>query len=695
MAKKRLNKYLGALLTGGVFMMIPSCSDYDDHFLPDESKGEETTVTETLWDKIKADEDLSYFAAILEKAKYYKDDTHPVESYTYADVLKSGQVSTVWAPENSSFTESEYREWLEKCETDGYTVQQQLVRNHIALWRHNLSGAGIDTIKMMNAKNMIFDRSEGTFDGIRLIKKNIPAMNGVLHTIGQKTNFEYNFYEFIKYAGETPAFSEFVIKYDTTYFNIGASIEGLPDENGNPTYVDSVYSTFNRLVNRGYWLPTNSEKCMNDVKGFGWGSNLTAEDSMFIMIIPTEKAWLDAYEMLKPYYQYAPSYVDKVKGNIGSAVTLKEYEPDSLQKLNISMDISSPLVFNIHKQPKIGGYESGTPWTLNKFVETKGKEAEYLLNVYGDTIRDVYGKTPLTWAGRPLLLGLTDDKSVAADQQAKINALKEKAAIDQMISPTSLVWDKTSLFNGQLMKMSNGYGYLADAWQFPMEYWKPPVVVEISGGVLYYTASSQYYQGTGRLLPFNNTAYSDITDKYGKVSKNNFYQVEANGTTNPKFEIRLKGNQSDQYMPTSSDVMSGTYDIYLVMVPNWYATISKAGEIDSLMLDTGYVRTLANQSKNKFKVQLRYMRDNGGIIGEGTNTAVTFAYDATKVDTMKVFENFTFPYSYKNLRYCYPTLLVQSAPGSSDLRNGFIRHLNVDQVIMRSKENNMEIVIRN
>lgn len=38
-----------------------------------------------------------------------------------------------------------------------------------------------------------------------------------------------------------------------------------------------------------------------------------------------------------------------------------------------------------------------------------------------------------------------------------------------------------------------------------------------------------------------------------------------------------------------------------------------------------------------------------------------FEYDGTKVDTIKIFEDFEFPYSYKNLRYSYPTLMLVGA----------------------------------
>ena len=644
MANKRFNKYLGAMTIGAIILATPSCSDYDDHYFP--TLEEEANATETLWEKISNDPNLSRFADILQHAQYYKDDTHPVKSYTYADVLSSGQVSTVWAPENDYLSEAEYKKWLAMAETNGYNLEQQFVRNHIALWRHNLSGNAVDTIKMYNGKNLIFDRPEATMQGVKINRSNIPALNGVLHTLKGTTPFEYNFYEYIKYSGDLEEFNKYFIGKDTTYFNISASIEGLPDKNGNPTYVDSIYTTSNLLINSYYYLPrTNQDKYMSVLKGLGGGSRIFEEDSMYVMLLPTDAAWTEAYNKLKPLYKYAATYENRDKGNRGTTETMKDYDVDSLMDENIKMDLTYPLLFNIHRQPKLGGYETGTPWTLEDFIEKieqKNDTAEYLYNTYGDTLR------------------------------------------------SSDTWSKIDIFNGERIKMSNGYGYKINKWAFPQEYYMAPVVVEVTGGAYYYQSSDKFYVGTGQTKTFSNSAYSDIADKYGRVTRDNFYLMKPKGTTHPKGEIKLYGNvrleptNKQDWYGHFAEVMSGKYDVYIVMVPYWYTTISDAGEIDSLFYDSLYVDSIAGVSKNKFKVQLRY---NNGAATDATTTAVEIDYDAKKVDTIKVYENFTFPYSYKDLRFCYPTMIVQGSATSANLRNGgYIRELCIDQVILRGKE---------
>ena len=306
MAKNKFYKYIGAMTVGAVVMAMPSCSDtWDEHYAPTDPE----VATQTLWEQISSNPKLTRFAAIAKETKYYKDETHPVQGYTFADLLNSNQVMTVWAPEDDAISADEYKRLLDMCKTNGYNVQQQFLGNHIATWRYALNGEGLDTIRMINSKNIIFDRDRATMQGVAISERNIPATNGTLHTLKEMTAFEYNFYEYIKFSGALPEFEAYVRSKDTTYFFRDGSIEGMPDKDGNPTYVDSVYRTSNRLFNSSYYLPsTRPETWVIADKGFGYGSSVTAEDSLYIMLLPTDQAWNDGIKMLEPYYKYAPLY---------------------------------------------------------------------------------------------------------------------------------------------------------------------------------------------------------------------------------------------------------------------------------------------------------------------------------------------------------------------------------------------------
>ena len=131
MAKNKINKYIGAIALGAAILAVPSCSD--DHF---ENYGGDdnrsAVATESLWELIENNPNLSKFATLVKTAKYWKDENHPVANYTYKDILESGQLATVWAPENDAISDAEFNDLLQRCETDGYNLQQQFISNHMA-----------------------------------------------------------------------------------------------------------------------------------------------------------------------------------------------------------------------------------------------------------------------------------------------------------------------------------------------------------------------------------------------------------------------------------------------------------------------------------------------------------------------------------------------------------------------------------
>jgi hypothetical protein len=669
MANNRINRYIGAIALGTVMMAVPGCTDtWDDHYDSSESVA---GTTRTLWDMIKDNPNYSKFANIVQHAKYYKDNTHPVSTYTYADILDGGQVNTVWVPDNTVLTDAEYAKWMEmlaESRTEGegvnnagFNVQQQFIGNHIALWRHNISEPGVDTVKMINGKNLVFDKTNRTFADIPLGEYNIPTANGVMHILKGIAPFRYNFYEYLKFKEPQTIFGKYVVSKDTTYFDSGSSIEGLPDENGNPTYVDSVYFTSNRLFGRSRYLPREgAEKCQMEEKCFGHDAYLNNEDSIYVMVMPTDAAWSAAYQRLSEAYNYATTYDDKSKGDLNTTATIKGLDPDSLKKMSLEMDLIAPLVFNIHKQPKRGE----EMWTLEMFKTFKGDGGkpnspdEYLLNTFGDTLRNV---------GQ---------------------------------------WDKTSLFDGEPVEMSNGLAYEVNSWNFPKEYYTPDVEVEIENvGIFYNTESTKYKVGVGsRRYSFSNEVYSDVTDIYGKVSNGNFYHLDAPGpTAAPKVEIKLRGNNPNAYVP-NAQVMSGKYDIQLVVVPRWYIDIVTASEIEDRFfkkdtivsefdetdttfvptteIDTNYVKNLASINKFKFRTQISY---NNDAAKDKTSSWVTSTSDGLKVDTITIAEDFEFPYSYKNMRFTYPTLILEGYTGKNDAKNGFVYDLVLDKVILRRK----------
>ena len=676
MANNRIRKYIGAIALGTVLVAVPSCTDtWDDHYTSDPASG----ATGTLWDMIKDNPNYSRFADIVRNAKYYKDDTHPVPTYTYEDVLNGGQVNTIWVPDNDALTDEEYQKWMSMLgesraeeggtSNAGYNVQQQFLGNHIALWRHNISEPGIDTIKMINGKNLIFDKTARTLEGVPLGEEyNIPTANGVMHVLKGITPFHYNFYEYLKFNEPQTKFGKYVVNKDTTYFDTDRSIEGLPDENGNPTYVDSAYTVSNPLFLPSSYLPEEGrEKWDMAQKGFGSYPNnrasLNNEDSVYVVLLPTDAAWDATYQKLKDAYIYPSIYDDKTKGDLNASTSRKVENVDSLQKMSVEMDMIAPLVFNLHKQPKRGPKKGTDMWTIEMFKGDKSdfddieNRDKFLLNTYGDTLRAIGS------------------------------------------------WKPSSLFDGEMVEMSNGLGYIVNSLNFPSQYYTPDVEVEVeNSGIFYNTESNKFRIGPdSRRYTFSNEAYREITEKYGTVSNNNFYHFAAYGpTAGPKVEIKIYGNDNNAYVP-NAQVMSGKYDIQVVMVPHWYIDIASAGRIEDKfyrtdtivsevdITDTTFVRrideyavdSISSSNKYKFKATLSYSQNKAS---DKTQASKAIEYNGLKVDTLTVFENFEFPYSYKNLRFSYPTLYLEGSTSKTDNKNGFVYDFAIDKIILRRKD---------
>ena len=640
---------------GTALLAVPSCTDtWSEHYLTEDAY----TANETLWEVLEGREDLSNFREIIEKAKFYRDEHHPAFTiegedtvyYTFKDVLNGNTPVTVWAPANEAMTQEEWDKFAAMAETDGYNLQQQFLGNHIALYRKTMTKSGQETFRLINSKFATVNYDDSKLQKSNVVEKNIGARNGLLHVLESQNEFLFNLYEYIKFSGEVNTFSEYLVKRDTLYFEPSKSIEGLPDENGNPTYVDSVYVLNNMMFDMNSENPTSidaNDAWMNNLNMFH--AQLNTEDSAFVMIVPTDIAWETVTNKLKPYYKYVSTYPRMDKTKIGSTKAStssifgarksydngKGYETvDSLQDVNINMDIITPLVFNVNLQPN-----NGTVWTLEKFMKGGYRECEYLLTTVGDTIRDVY---------------------------EEINGIK------------TLVWSKNSLFEDASVKeqkeMSNGYAIVSDKWNYPRSYWMRDIDVDAS---VFKTYDKSAATNTAE-FDINNTISKDWIDEYGRCSEQKYLQVSGrSASTNPEIAFALEGSKQGY-----ADAMSGKYDVQIVLVPRWYET-SQDGERD----------TTAVVYKNRLICTLYYWDES--LIG-GSDLKYTkqnkivsdkIEYSGEKVDTITVLTDVEFPVSYKNLLQAHPVLHITSDKISKDdEKANYNRTFNIDRIILKSKE---------
>lgn len=658
---KGINKYLGAIVMGTALMAVPSCTDtWNEHYQTDN----EQASTETLWEVLESREDLSNFCNIIAQAKFYRDENHPAFTlngrdtvyYTFKDVLSANTPVTVWALTNNAMSDQEWNDYKEMAKNNSYNLQQQFIGNHIALYRKSMAKTGTETFRLINSKFVTIDYKgeKGVmFNRSTVVENDIPARNGLLHILDSRNEFFPNLYEYIKFNGKNIDYlRQYLVERDTTYFLESASIEGLPDENGNPTYVDSVYFQDNMMFNWRKYNPTGADAAdswMNSLKMIY--AQINTEDSAFVMVVPTDAAWTKATNDMAKFYEYgegvyprmskvknsATSHeVRDIKGARRSFANGKGYETvDSLQTVNIDMDLIYPLAFNINLQPQ----NNGKVWTKASFMNGGYKTCEYLLTTTGDTIRDV------------------------KDQDGNV------------------IWRKDDLFEkGDITEMSNGYAIISDTWNYPRSYWMRDIDMDVNAGNIYGNLPTNTTYESMELL---NSDAKDWIDDYGRCSEQKYIHVKGNSNANniPDIGFKLQGCKIGD-----ADVMSGAkYDVQIVLVPLWYneSDIEPAlPESEETCPKAKLICSLYGWSVDKIgNKDLSYKKQQ--LIAQ----TPAIDYLGNKVDTITIMEDVEFPLSYKNIDDAFPVLHITSPRLSpAEQKNGYKKEFNIDRIILKCKE---------
>ena len=265
------NKYIGMMLMAAGLFAATSCSDYDDY---NKAVADVTpSANQTLWENIQQNSQLSDFASLLQKAGF-------------DDELNTTHYYTVWAPLNGTFDAAKYQAM------GNGALLRQFVKNHIADYGHNATGALNERVMMLNEKAYDFVGSSAyTFDNVQISQANLPSSNGILHTINGVAAYYPNLYEYIMDADLSKeqgidSLRNYFKRYETTYLDEKASVPG-PIVNGMQTYVDSVMITENLLWNR-------------------LNAKLYDEDSTYTFLMPTNETWETQYEKVKSFYSYIP-----------------------------------------------------------------------------------------------------------------------------------------------------------------------------------------------------------------------------------------------------------------------------------------------------------------------------------------------------------------------------------------------------
>ena len=328
----------------GASMLLGATACSDDHFDVKEQPGANGGQA-TIWQSIEANPELSDVAEILKATRVMKDEKDAKATLTYSEWLNQPMEISAWLPKNGTFNKQYYLDQLAAADSLAndsntakavalraeYQVVNQFVKNHIALFNYG-NTAKVQDVRLLNSKLCVFDATKSTFNGTPVdLSSVVRSGNGTLYALDGVSPFAYNIYDYMssddKFSTVYGIISDPAIDKDT--FWPEGSTQGAMNEKGEIVYVDSVYLNTNELLSRASAL-------------------IKSEDSIYVAMIPTNEAWKETFDVVKPLFTYGSSYnYDWVDGKFqkqrGQAL---KFNVDSLQRLSTSAAIIEGMFFN-------------------------------------------------------------------------------------------------------------------------------------------------------------------------------------------------------------------------------------------------------------------------------------------------------------------------------------------------------------
>lgn len=297
----------GLTLVAGLAAMY-SCTDtWDEHY--SDFAANENSYAGTLMQAIE--DEAPDFAKV-------------VKAYGYDRELGSDNFYTVWAPVDGSFNLSDYVDEAGNRVADSTEVVKQFLKSHISRYAYSL-GKNDQKFTLLNEKTVTLF-ADGKFGDTQIEKKNISTNNGVLYTIAEPNPYAFNLFEIIarEYKADQTEGKDTMSLYSYLYdpkVNKDSLIEeksvyrGM-DENGEKIWVDSFLLRNNTILKNV-------------------DATVYEEDSNFIAIIPSVKAWQERYRIAERLLNFNPSEDTRTPGTC-----------DSLKRHYANQFAMSDLFFN-------------------------------------------------------------------------------------------------------------------------------------------------------------------------------------------------------------------------------------------------------------------------------------------------------------------------------------------------------------
>ena len=323
------------LLASGVYccttVAFTACSDWNDHYegAADAAEGA------TLWEQLKANPQLSDFCDVLEQTKVYR--MHKKTPVSYADLLNGGQSFTVLAPVNGTFNKDSLLQLVQTVVGDS-AVEKSFVQNHLT---RSLVSSTPDASKMLmlNMKNMMM--ANGMVDDTPVTVANTKSSNGILHVMQHALPYKHNILEILCDHSQLKDIGANIRSFNEDIFDPTSSVSnGVID--GVPIYVDSVVYERNRLL-----------------ENIGL---LDAEDSTYLVVVPTTDGWKKVYNETAQYFNYDNSIEKR----------------DSLQQYYTMRALLEDAVFNMTDQKSPNDSLISVPYIHTTQSFEKGKKVYHV-----------------------------------------------------------------------------------------------------------------------------------------------------------------------------------------------------------------------------------------------------------------------------------------------------------------------------
>lgn len=285
---KIMNRYSIILLFALVFIYSACTNSWDDHI-----KVNNDVLEENILDYLEANSDYSQFVEMIKSSG--------MDSY-----LSSSTIYTVWAPTNEALSA------IDQSLIDSDAKLVLFVKNHMVNGMYStLNKEAAVQLKMKSGKILEYNSSDQTIDGIPINAANEATLsNGVVQAINVALVPRYSIWDYVVLMAPQNKFVKFLQSQTKQVFDLENSIQTGVNDLNQPVY-DTV------------WVSEN--------KFFQIAADLTSEDSVLTLIIPTDEVYEAEFDKFQGFFRRD----DKISNE----------NPTSKDSINVNLMIARDYVF--------------------------------------------------------------------------------------------------------------------------------------------------------------------------------------------------------------------------------------------------------------------------------------------------------------------------------------------------------------